>query len=55
MTPLGHDLGNADHGGGLGTGAFGFQQMTGEPLLKELLKRVIQDEARHALRCLASA
>ena len=33
---------------GLALGAFGtLYQMTGEPLLKELLKMVIQDEARH--------
>jgi len=33
---------------GLALGAFGaMYQMTKEPLLKELLKRVIQDEARH--------
>jgi hypothetical protein len=33
---------------GLALGAFGtLYKITGEPLLKELLKRVIQDEARH--------
>ena len=33
---------------GLALGAFGtMYQMTGEPMLKALLKMVIQDEARH--------
>ncbi len=47
--PLGHDLpGHADHGGGPRSGRLRLHaQVTTEPLLKQLLRYVMSDEARH--------